>query len=127
MSQQHLSARGDGWKTPDTCNSNSEELRVCWKWCGGLCSSRNVSTPPNKICVLLLYIRNPTALKAPTLTLGKYPFSSTLEKKVKPFSLSLPCKETFPLLSHKKESAEEHVTQKYLQAYTKGLGGLCPR
>ena len=99
MSQQRLSARGDGWKTPNIRSSTSEELRAPRTWCGrnSLCTSRTVMTtlPIKKTCSALVHLKSHCS-ESTQLDIRKVPFFKYLEKKVKQFSLSLPSERSIP-------------------------------
>lgn len=86
MSQQRLSVCGDGWKTPDTRSSTSEEPKAPWTWCGSncLCASRTVMTtlPIKKTCSAVVHLKSHSSERV-HLDIRKVPFYKYFGKENK--------------------------------------------
>lgn len=140
MSQQWLSVCGDGWKTPDTRSSTSEEPRAPRTWCGSncLCTSQNIMTtlPIKKTCSAVVHLKSHSS-EGVHLNIRKVAFYKYFGKENKTvFCVTSLWKKHSCLSPRRMNQQKEHITPKYLQAQTKGgrrivskvmpMWALCP-
>lgn len=128
-SQQHLSAYVDGWKTPDTRNSTSDIPRALQTGCGSnsLCTSWAIMTslPMKKTCSALVHLKSQSS-KSTRLSIKKAPYYKYFGKEsITLFFVTSLWKKIPAYLVEAWINRGTRYSKKSLQAYKKGVGGLC--